>query len=247
MIAGYENIYLCLGSISSLQLVKPFQNFQLPIVHKFNLVILPAIKKQIMKNFSTILNVVLLAAVAFLYFHEFAGKKAKTIKTTVNAGTKPDTQAAAAPIAYVELDSLNERITFIREKRRELEAEQRAIETEWENSYRGLESQKNNFLKKGDAITQQMAEEFQGQLLAQQQRVDEKKQNLTQKLSEKSYRFMDDIQKKLKLFLVDYNKQKNYLYILTTGTGLDYMVYKDSSMNITDDVVAGMNDLLKKK
>ena len=92
-----------------------------------------------------------------------------------------------------------------------------------------------------------MAEEFQGQLLAQQQRVDEKKQSLTQKLSEKSYRFMDDIQKKLKLFLIDYNREKKYLYILTTGTGLDYMVYKDSSMNITDDVVNGMNDLLKKK
>ncbi len=200
-----------------------------------------------MKNFSTILNVVLLAAVAFLYFHEFAGKKTTTIKTAAATGIQAGTKATSAPIAYVELDSLNEKITFIKEKRKELEAEQRAIETDWENSYRGLEGQKNNFLKKGDAITQQMAEEFQGQLLAQQQRVDEKKQNLTQKLSEKSYRFMDDIQKKLKVFLVDYNKQKNYLYILTTGTGLDYMVYKDSSLNITDDVVNGMNDLLKKK
>ncbi len=199
-----------------------------------------------MKNFSTILNIVLLAAVAFLYFHEFSGKKVKTASTVAAAGPKSD-GVASARIAYVELDSLNEKITFIKDKRKELEAEQRAIESEWENSYRGLEGQKNNFLKKGDAITQQMAEEFQGQLIAQQQRVDEKKQVLTQKLSEKSYRFMDDIQKKLKLFLVDYNKQKNYLYILTTGTGLDYMVYKDSSMNITEDVVNGMNDLLKKK
>lgn len=200
-----------------------------------------------MKNFSTILNVLLVAAVAFLYFHEFAGKKPKTTTAALVNSTQANTKISGAPIAYVELDSLNEKITFIKEKRKELEAEQRAIETDWENSYRGLEGQKNTFLKKGDAITQQMAEEFQGQLLAQQQRVDEKKQSLTQKLSEKSYRFMDDIQKKLKLFLIDYNKEKKYLYILTTGTGLDYMVYKDSSMNITDDVVNGMNDLLKKK
>ncbi len=200
-----------------------------------------------MKNFSTILNVVLLVAVAFLYYHVFAGKKAKTTTAAVSNGTSGANKAAAAPIAYVELDSLNEKITFIKDKRKELEAEQRAIETEWESSYRGLENQKNNFLKKGDAITQQMVEEFQGQLLAQQQRVDEKKQGLNQKLSEKSYRFMDDIQKKLKLFLVDYNKEKNYLYILTTGTGLDYLVYKDSTLNITDDVVKGMNELLKKK
>ena len=57
---------------------------------------------------------------------------------------------------------------------------------------------------------------------------------------------MDDIQKKLKDFLAEYNKEKNYMYILTTGTGLDYMVYKDSSLNITADVVNGMNEKLKK-
>jgi outer membrane protein len=91
-----------------------------------------------------------------------------------------------------------------------------------------------------------MAEQFQGKLIQQQQKIDEKKQLLTQKLSERSYKFMDDIQKKLKDFLADYNKEKNYMYILTTGTGLDYMVYKDSSLNITDDVVNGMNEKLKK-
>ncbi len=198
-----------------------------------------------MKHLFTILNVVLILAVAFLYFHEFGGSKAKASITKSPVSIAETQKAGNAPIAYVELDSLNEKIIFIREKRKELEAEQKAIETEWESSYRGLEAQKNNFLKKGNAITQQMAEEFQGQLIQQQQRIDEKKQGLTQKLSEKSYRFMDDVQKKLKDFLVDYNKEKNYLYILTTGTGLDYMVYKDSTLNITEDVVVGMNEKLK--
>ena len=145
-------------------------------------------------------------------------------------------------IAYVELDSLNENITYIKTKRKELEAEQRSIETEWENGYRGLEAKKDNFLKKGNAITQEMAQEFQGQLLQEQQQIDEKKQNLSQRLNEKSYKFMDDIQKKLKDFLAEYNSQRNFTYIFTTGTGLDYMVYKDSSLNITADVIAGMNE-----
>ena len=48
---------------------------------------------------------------------------------------------------------------------------------------------------------------------------------------------MDDIHKKLKDFLNEYNKSKNYQYILTTGTGLDYMLYKDSTFNITKDVI----------
>jgi outer membrane protein len=199
-----------------------------------------------MKYFSTILNVVLLLAVAFLYYHAFGNKKTVSLAAKTSALETDAKKSLMAPIAYVELDSLNEKITFIKEKRKELEAEQKAIEAEWENGYKGLENQKNNFLKKGDAITQQMAEQFQGELLQQQQVIDGKKQGLTQKLSEKSYKFMDDIQKKLKEFLVDYNKEKNYLYILTTGTGMDYMVYKDSSLNITEEVVQGMNEKLKK-
>lgn len=199
-----------------------------------------------MRHFSTILSVILLLTVAFLYYHVFANKKATTAAVKTTSSTASIKEAVHAPIAYVELDSLNEKIIYIKEKRKVLEAEQRAIETEWQNGYRGLENQKNNFIKKGDAITQQMAEQFQGELIQQQQKIDEKKQVLTQKLSERSYKFMDDIQKKLKDFLADYNKEKNYMYILTTGTGLDYMVYKDSSLNITDDVVNGMNEKLKK-
>lgn len=196
-----------------------------------------------MKQFSTVLSVVLLLAVAFLYYHVFSGKKTTTTPTAKDSKNAPATPAL---IAYVELDSLNEKITFIKEKRKELESEQKAIETEWENGYRGLENQKNIFIRKGDAITQQMAEEFQNQLIQQQQRIDEKKQGLTQKLSEKSYKFMDNIQKDLREFLIEYNKTKNYQYILTTGTGLDYMVFKDSTLNITTDVINGMNLKMKK-
>ena len=198
-----------------------------------------------MKNLSLVLNIVLLAAVGYLYYDHFSAKKSgKPAVMKDGAGTGPawkDSVCSHPLIAYVELDSLNENITFIKDKRKELEAEQKRIESEWENGYKSLEAQKNNFLKKGAAITQDEAEKFQSQLLAQQQQIDGKKQSQTQTLSERSFTFMGDIQKKLKAFLIEYNKDKKYMYILTTGTGMDYMVYKDLSLNITDDVVKGMN------
>lgn len=197
-----------------------------------------------MKHLSTVLNIVLLVAVAVLYFLHFSSKK--NVVNTNKAHTAVVTGTMSRPaIAYVELDSLNERISYIKTKRKELEGEQQAIESEWENAYKGLENQKNNFLKKGAAITQDEAQQFQGQLLQQQQQIDGRKQSLSQSLNEKSYKFMDEIQKKLKDFLEEYNKEKNYMYIFTTGTGLDYMVYKDSTMNITADVIEGMNKKMK--
>lgn len=202
-----------------------------------------------MKNLSLLLNVVLILAVGGLYYLHFSDKKGADHKTKTIIPAAASTVGSPAnghmAIAYVELDSLNDNITYIKQKRKELEAEQHNIETEWESGYRGLEAKKNEFLKKGNAITQEMAQQFQGQLLQEQQQIDEKKQMLSQKLNDKSYKFMDEVQKNLKDFLAEYNSQHNYTYIFTTGTGLDYMVYKDSTMNITADVIAGMNEKMK--
>ena len=199
-----------------------------------------------MKNVSLILNIVLLAAVGYLYYANFSGKHTGDLAAKNSSPSMwKDSNCNRPPIAYVELDSLNENISYIKDKRKELETEQKAIESEWEAGYKGLEAQKNNFLKKGAAITQEEAQQFQGILVQQQQQIDAKKQASGQKLSEKSFSFMDDIQKQLKSFLNDYNRDKKYMYILTTGTGLDYMVYKDSSLNITNDVIKGMNEKMK--
>ena len=200
-----------------------------------------------MRSFLIAVNSILLIAVIFLFIKVY--KNPTSIKTNTSGNVTSNTTSTSknASIAFVELDSLNEKIGFIKERRKELETEQKAIELEWQNGYRGLENRKNEFLKRGNSITQQEAEKFQGELLQQQQQVDQRKQGLTQKLSEKSYKFMDDIQKKLKDFLNEYNKTKNYQYILTTGTGLDYMLYKDSTFNITADVIKGMNEVMATK
>ena len=200
-----------------------------------------------MRSFLIAVNSLLIIAVIFLYIKVFKNTTNVKINTSSNVTSKTSVSLKNASIAFVELDSLNEKIDFIKDRRKELEIEQKAIEVEWQNGYRGLENKKNEFLKRGNSITQQEAEKFQGELLQQQQQVDQRKQGLTQKLSEKSYKFMDDIQKKLKEFLNQYNKTKNYQYILTTGTGLDYMLYKDSTFNITADVIKGMNVLMATK
>ena len=199
-----------------------------------------------MKNLSLVLNIVLVLAVGYLYYYDFSGKKTKDVAAKLSSNLMvTDSNSYRPPLAYVELDSLNEKITFIKEKRKELEAAMKVIEQEQEAGYRNLQAQKDNFLKKGAAITQEEAEAFQGKLIDQQQKIDSKKQQQSQALNEKSFGIMEGIQTKLKDFLSEYNKDKKYMYIFTTGTGLDYMVFKDSSLNITNDVIKGMNAKMK--
>ena len=199
-----------------------------------------------MKQFSTILNIILLVAVGYLYFLHFSSDKKHSIAG--NTVTKHVDSCLGEPIiAYVDLDSLNNNVNFIKQRKKELEVEQNSIANEYESAYRDMESQKNNFLKRGNAITQKEAEEFQAKLMQRQQQIEATKQSKAQSLAQKGAKIMEDLQGKMKEFLSDYNKDKKYTYILATGTGLDYLFYKDSSRNITTDVVKGLNEKMNKK
>ncbi len=201
-----------------------------------------------MKQFSLFLNVLLIAAIAFLYFKVFSSnKKVENISKTVAKDSANDIKESHVAIAYIELDSLNEKITFIKNRRLELEKKQKAIENEWRNGMAGLQNKASEFQKNAGSKTQAEAEKLQNELGQQQQQIEAKKQQLTQDLSQESYTFLEDIQKKLKKYIADYNKDKKYQYILTTGTGLDYMIYRDETNNITNEVIAGMNAILNSK
>lgn len=201
-----------------------------------------------MKQFSTILNIILLVAVGVLFYLHFSSSPTVKKSTVDSSSTRHIDSCLGAPvIAFVDLDSLNTNVDFIKTKKKELEADQNEIANEYQNAYKQMESEKNNFLKRGNAITQSEAEEFQGKLMQKQQQVETTKQLKTQKLAQRSAEIMEDMQSNLKKFLNEYNKDGKFTYILATGTGLDYVLYKDSTKNITTDVVKGLNDLMNKK
>ncbi|MBP6430490.1 MAG: OmpH family outer membrane protein [Ferruginibacter sp.] len=199
------------------------------------------------KNILIGLNVLLLGAVVFLYYKTYSGGGSKKSSTGNYVKSDKDSNCNKAHIAYVELDSMYEHITYIKQKRNEMEAKQKRIENDWQSGINSLKARQENFMKKGAAITQQEAEKFQNQLMGEQQVIEGRKQRDGQALSEESFKFTEGLQKDLKDFLEEYNKEKKYMYILTTGTGLDYLVYKNPALNITTDVINGMNEKMKGK
>ncbi len=199
-----------------------------------------------MKHFSIVLNVVLLVAVGFLYYIHFS----HAINSSASAGSPnfkfhDTSKCDRISVAYVELDSLNNNVNFIKLRKKELDAEQRVIMNEYENAYRSMTQMRDEFIKRGKSITQQEAEAFQEKLGIQQQQIEQVKQQKTQQLAEKGARVMGDMQGKLKDFMNEYNKNKKFTMIFTTGTGLDYFLYKDVSLDITAEIVKGLNEKMK--
>jgi len=202
-----------------------------------------------MTKLSSILNIVLLVAVGVLYYLHFSGSKKNTLPPTKpSVPAQAVTNGASFPsTAYVDFDSINNNVTFIKQHKKELEEEQKQIMTEYQNAYRQQEADKADFLKRGNSITQQQAEEFQNKWLSKQQEIEGAKQSRGQRLAEKGSKVMDKIQTTIKDFLKEYNTDKNYTYIFATGAGYDYLFYKDSSQNITPEIIHGLNEKMKTK
>lgn len=198
-----------------------------------------------MKNLSIILNMLLLIAVGYLYFYNFSGKKKESLPVGDGAAEKADSIPLWPRIAYVDLDSLNENIVFFKQRRKELEQVQKNIEAEITADYKVLETKQNNFLQKNPNANPEQVQDMRLQLAQGQQDIEAKKQKKVQQLNQSNFELMEKIQEKLKAFIREYNKEKKYQYILTTGSGIDYLIYKDSTLNITRDVIKGVNEMLK--
>jgi outer membrane protein len=201
-----------------------------------------------MKHFQTILTVLLLAAVSVLYYFHFSGGEVKKNKAA-SANTGKEKKATAempVRIAYIDLDTIKEYYEYFRLKNDEIEREKQRIENEIQASVNKLEKDRVDFLKRGESITQIEAENFQRDYQNRYQQLGVRRETLlNQHLSNQAKAF-DEIQKKINEFLEEYNKTAGYQFIFSVGEGNLSLYYKDSTFDITREVVKGLNESYKK-
>jgi outer membrane protein len=201
-----------------------------------------------MKNLLLGLNIVLLAAVAFLYYKNFSGKATPAVIVKDTAAVKTvDTATRIFNVAYVDFDSLNAKIVYLKQHRKDIEQEQKNIETDAANAYKKLEDKQKDFVQKNPNATPEQIQKIRTELMEGQQSIESSKQEKMQQLNQRSFTLLEEVKSKLRNFITEYNKDKRYQYILMTGTGLDYIIYKDTALDITQDVIRGLNEKMKVK
>jgi outer membrane protein len=204
-----------------------------------------------MKQFSFFLNILLVAAVGVLYYFHFSTDKKPAVKvagiTSSFSSPVKDSCAAGHLIGFIEIDSIYDNVEYIKLKQKEIESQQASASSTLQSEAVKLENEKNEFLKKGNAITQSEYETFEKAYIEKQRALEDKRQTQVQALASSRNATMESIQKDLRKFLNEYNSDRRYSYIFATGTGLEYMLYKDSTHNITPDVIKGLNEYFSKK
>src|SRR6201999_3633669 len=98
-----------------------------------------------------------------------------------------------------------------------------------------------------NTLTQAEYEAAQKRLGQMQQSLESRKQTLTDQLMKEQDDFNKSLKTSLHSFLEDYNKTHHYDYIMSYSGSGSAILYVNKQLDITKDVVDGMNAMQKNK
>jgi len=196
-----------------------------------------------MKNFTIGLNIVLAIAVAVLFYLHFASPSVNNV-SAVTGGTKP-VPSGNFKIAYFETDSIQNQFEYFKEIDAELQAKNQANAKVLGDMKSLFASKYQEFQRTGASLSQAEQQAKQQELMNMEKTFQGKEKMMSDEMQDEQFRKMQDVKKKIEDYLKEYNKDKGYAFVFSSSVDLMYL--KDSTYNITRDLVKGLNALYKKK
>lgn len=196
--------------------------------------------KRIMKKSTLILSA--LAAVACLSFASCENQNKPGVVATV----QNDSIAVAGSIVFFNMDRIMAEYDMANDLRAVVETKVNSIQAEItrrENKLSRDLADFNNKIQKG-LLTHSVAEAQQQKLQQQQAAYQKFVMEKQQEMAEEQSVMVNNIMNAINEFIQKYNEQRQYSMILATGGDIltTPVVYGAASLDITDDILKGLND-----
>ena len=162
------------------------------------------------------------------------------------AGAPEQNAPEELKIAFVEIDSVMTQYEFCKEHSLVLEKKAQNIQNTLSQKERDLNAAANNFQQKlqQNAYTREQAEQVQAGLQKQGADLQSLNQRLTNEYQSELEKYNNALSDSIKHFIATYNKDKKYSLIITKQG--ENLLYGAPSLDITAEVVAGLNKAYKK-
>lgn len=187
-----------------------------------------------MKNLSLVLNIVLIIAVAVLFYLQFNEKSTSQEEKSIMS-------AAAYSVAYINSDSVLQKYDYFAELQGELQAKSKKLESEYQNRAQGLQKEFNDYQRNINNLTIGQAKALEEDLMKKQQNLRVYQESLSQELLKEEARISQELYNRVTGFLNDYSEKKGLQLVVKYNQGSD-VLYANDSMNITNEVIKGLNE-----
>ena len=193
-----------------------------------------------MKNTSLILSIVSLVAVV-VFGILFLTKDGSKSEASVEG--EAVVAAAKGDIVYIDLDRILMEYDMANDLRSVVQTKIENIQAEINRRGQKLQNEVNSFQEKLDKglMTRSVAEVQSQKLQQQELDFNNYAAQKDQEINEEQLVMMNQLGDAIQTFLAKYNEEKQYAMILTNSGGAPVIV-ADEALNITDDVLAGLNE-----
>jgi outer membrane protein len=207
------------------------------------------------KNLSLALNLILAIAVGYLYFLHFSGSgnvPEISESNEVDELSVDDFVHNALPaggVYFINTDSLWENYELVKKSQDELQIERKKLEGQFQIKLSSLEKDYMDLQERAGRglITMEEAQKKEADLMQRQQKLMELKDELTMNLVEKEQNMNDKIQKAIYEYLKKYKEGKEINFVLGYAKGAGALLYGNDSLEITGDIILGLNQEYNKK
>lgn len=186
-----------------------------------------------MKNLSLVLNIVLLVAVAVLFFLHFSGPKTESA-TGTSAAT------GDLKIAYINSDSVLKYYDYLKVSKQQLEEKTKKMDQEYRNRAMGLQNEIQAYQRNVNSMTLGQVKATEEDLGKKQQNLQMYQQGLQQQLMEDESKLNKELYDRVTAFLNKYGKEKGLQVVLKYDPTSDVLHVADE-LDISKDVIAGLN------
>lgn len=173
------------------------------------------------------------------------GKAAATPETKAANNEKSD-KAETGKLAYVCIDSILNNYEFCKEHSKVLEKRMTNIQATLASKGKALENAAMNFQKRiqsGEIKSEEEARKVQASLQKQQADLESLQAKYSEQFEKERQKYNDEMKDSIESFLSDYNKDGKYSMIISKVG--DNLLYADKKLDITDDVLNGLNKRYK--
>ncbi|HRF35240.1 MAG TPA: OmpH family outer membrane protein [Cyclobacteriaceae bacterium] len=193
-----------------------------------------------MKNVSLALNGILVVAVAVLYYLHFSSGS-KSTATSADSTVPTDIK-----IAYINSDTVLKYYDFFKTNVEKLEAKGKKLDQDLQNRAQSLQNDITAYQRNYGSMTIGQAKALEEDLGKKRQNLELYQRSLEQELMEEQAKVNEELYLKVTDYLKGYAEGKELQVVLKYNTSSD-LLYGGSGIDITQDVIKGLNDLYKQE
>ncbi|MBX0332069.1 OmpH family outer membrane protein [Pontibacter sp. HSC-14F20] len=171
-------------------------------------------------------------------------QKPQATGTATTSATGSDTLATAgmAEIVYINSDSLLSKYEYFKDARTRFQSKTQKAEKDFQSKATAFEKEVQNYQRNGGSMTVEQRASTEQKLAQRQQQLQQQSQTTGNQLATEEAEEMKKIYDRVEAYLQKLSQEKGYKMVLTYSRGQSAILYGDNSLDITEEVLTGLNN-----